>query len=1024
MPSRPAVFTIPAGTPFLPTLADALLGGRLVPGWPVADDPLSLATATVYVPTRRAARALGAELALRSGGPVLLPRIVPLGDLEEAEETLLFEHEGGGDGAGAMLPPPVSESARRIVLGSMALAWAKAVDHALRIRAHDPLLVPASPADALALAADLGRLVDSLAIHGKTWDDVHRLVPGDFDRYWAITRDFLAIAAETWPRWCEETGVLDAAARRHLLLTTQAETLARTPQDAPVIAAGSTGSMPATAALLAAIARLPRGDPSSGVPGDPGHPQALLAALLRRLGVDREEVSALASEPPALAARAALVSEALLPADMTHLWQSRADRLPPAEVSEALDGVTVVEADDDREEAVAIAVALREALETPGRTAALVTPDRGLAERVRAELRRWQVEVDDSAGLPLGRSVPGLFARLLADTLCGSFDGEGLLALLAHPYARFGLSRRTVLQARTALEIGVLRGPVVPPGIEALRAAARSRRVQEEGERWPRPRKQLADWDWAALDDVLDRLESILAAFRADSGDIELPGLAPRHEAALVAAAAPAPGEDELLFSDTAGEALASLFDELSSAPASSLTGRKVDYPAFFDGLMAGRVVRPTAAGHRRVTIWGLLEARLLSADLLVLGGLDEKTWPPETRADAFLNRPMRDALGLPAPERRIGQTAHDFASAMGAPQVVLARAGKSGGNPTVASRFLQRLAAVAGETAWREAVARGNRLLHLARELDRPPTIERLGAPAPVPAPALVPRRFSVTEIETLVRDPYAIFAQKVLGLDPLDPIGTLPGAADRGTLVHEILGRFAQDHPETLPADVYDRLVALADEAFAGLGDHPDVQRFWWPRVLRMAGFMAAFETQRRPGILRVVAERRGEVSIPLGPGDEALLSARADRLELTRDGGLAVVDYKTGSPPGAREVQIGFAPQLTLEAAMARRGAFADVPRDLPVAQLLYVKLSGGSKPGEELDVSTSRNPCDPHELAEQHWQALGDMLRDYVLNGRPFRSRPYAKYAKRFAPYDHLARVKEWSLAGDDDAENGA
>jgi ATP-dependent helicase/nuclease subunit B len=1011
-----------------------------VPGWPDKGDPLSLASATVYLPTRRAARALAAELALHArGGTLLLPRIVPLGEIDEAEETLLFDAEAADGFVDETLRPAVSETARRLVLASLALAWARQVGSAMRAGARDPLLVPASPADALALGADLGRLIDTLSIHGLGCDDIHRLIPSAFQDYWEITRRFLAIAAETWPQWCEHNGVLDAAARRHRLLSAQAEILLRDPPAGPVIAAGSTGSMPATAALLAAIARLPRGavvlpgldltlDAAAWrmvAEGEPAHPQALLAALLQRLGLERDDVVTIGREAPALAARSRLVSEALRPAASTDAWQSRAARVPDEDVAIALDGVSLIEADDDREEALAIAVALREALDEPGCTAALVTPDRGLAERVRADLKRWGVDVDDSAGLALARSAPGVFARLLAEILCGPLDAQTILALLAHPMARFGLPRRTVLRARSVLEIGVLRGPVLRPGIAALREAAGRRRQCGEDERWPSPRRRIGDRDWAALDSVLERLAASIEAFQPEPGEVSLHVLAPRHEIAMLAAVDAGPGQGEAPAGDPAADALAALFDELRQAPPSRVTGRTSDYPAFFAGLMAGRVVRSAGVQHRRITIWGLLEARLLSADLVVLGGLDEKIWPPETRTDAFLNRPMREALGLPAPERRIGQTAHDFTSGLGAPRVVLARARKVGGNPTVPSRFLQRLEAVAGEAAWNEVTARGNRLLRFARLLDRPVSTERLKAPAPVPAPGLVPRKLSVTEIETLVRDPYAIFAAKVLRLDPLDPIGMLPGAADRGILVHDVLGRFAQDHPDSLPGETFERLLALAEAALGRLDEHQDVQHFWWPRLQRIAGFVTAFETRRRPHLLRVVAEMRGERQVDLGAGESFTLSARADRIELLKDGGLAIVDYKTGTPPSTKEVQLGFAPKLTLEAALARRGAFPDVPSGLDIAQLLYVKLSMGNSPGEERIVGTKGPPHDPDTLAETHWARLVETMRDYVHHGRPFLSRPYAKYAKRFAPYDHLARVREWSLAGDDEnAEGGS
>lgn len=1052
---RPRVLTIPPGAPFLATLADALLAGTLVPGWPDPDDPLSLAAGTVLLPTRRAARAFAAVLADRlAGRAALLPRIVPLGDIDEAEDAQLLDQAAfplaDDDATAAGLPPAASPTARRMALAQLVLAWARQVDRALmRLDPDEQLLVSATPADAVALAGELGALIDTLSIHGKTVDDVSALVPDGYSRYWDMSRSFLEIAARTWPQLCADAGVMDAALRRHRLLTAEAARLETRRPEAPVIAAGSTGSMPATAALLAAIAKLPRGavvlpgldllldaesfaaiaeDEATGQ-GSPGHPQAMLAHLLPILGVRRDSVATLGEPPAPLAARDALVSEALRPAETTHLWRNRDQRVDAAAIAVALDGIAVVEAADDREEALAIAVALREAVETPDVVAALVTPDRALAERVSSELARWSIDVEDSAGQALDRSPAGALARLVAETAAADLEAGALLALLAHPDCRLGLASAQMRRGRVALEIGVLRGTALPGGLAALRAAVPAGRILAARRRAKRPQRRLREDDWAAATAVVEALAGAFAGFcpAAHPGETNLVALTTAHEAALAAVGAPGPDESGGAFDSVSGEALAAVFDAARERPSAVLEGTFSDYPAFFHRLMAGHLVRRRAPAHPRVRILGLLEARLLPADLIVLGGLDEKTWPPEQRGDAFLNRPMRRQLGLPSPERRIGQTAHDLAQALGAPRCILTRASKRGGDPTVASRFLQRLEAVAGQDAWAATRARGARLLALARLLDAAGPATAATRPAPIPPPAAVPRSLSVTEIETLVRDPYAIYARHVLGLDPLDPIGATPDAAVRGTLIHAILGRFAREAVDGLPEDPLARLIAIGREEFAAapeLAGRPDVEAFWWPRFERIAAAVVTWDVARRLDGRHVEAETWGELALAIGADPQGFtLRGQADRIEIDPDGTYRIVDFKTGAAPSARQVRAGFAPQLTLEGAMAKAGAFAGVPGGHRVGELLYVHLGGHTPPLRERPVRDKTDPIDPDALADDHVRRLQQMMTEFIAGERAFVSRPHVKFIRQAGAYDHLARVKEWQTAGDDDGGDG-
>ncbi|ACL56598.1 double-strand break repair protein AddB [Methylobacterium nodulans] len=1030
--SEDRIFTIPPGVPFLATLAEALLDGTLAGD--VGRDPLGLATVTLYLPTRRATRALAAILAERCGPAALLPRMVPLGEADEAELDLAAAPFG--ERQEAVLHPPIPPLERRLILARLVQAWAASIDRQLLpMDAEVPFRVPSSPADAVGLAADLEGLMDALTVEGLPWDQIGQAVEAEYSRYFSLTLDFVRIAAEHWPAILAERGVSDPVARGRALVLAEAARLRRERPADPIVVAGSTGSVPATAALIAAIAAMPRGavvlpgldlalDEAGWAAIDTGeaiahgHPQAVMHRLLGPGALDcgRAAVRPLGRPSPEAEARAALLSQALRPAETTDAW---ADLDPGHRVSLARAGgagLGIVEAADEREEALAVAAALRETLERPGRTAALITPDRTLARRVAAELKRWNIVADDTAGQPLALSPAGRLARLAADVAALVAKPDRVLALLAHPLARLGCSRAEVVRAASALEIGVLRGPAPGKGFAGLAEALRVARTEERPHD-PRARRRLTEADWDAAADLVDRLSVAFRDFFADEDDAvrDLVGLARAHRTTCdLLLDGPDAVEDEASVAVLDG-----LFDDLALAETGLLAGRFSDYPAFFTALARERVVAERRAlPHPRLRILGLLEARLLSVDRVVVAGLDEGVWPPKAETDAFLNRPMRGAVGLSPPERRLGQTAHDFVQALGCPDAVITRAHKREGSPMVPSRFLQRLRAFMGEEAWSARVRAGERFRALAAALDRgtEPLPPRLARPAPKPDPALFPRSLSVTEVETLVRDPYAIFARHVLGLDPLEPVAVQPSASDRGTIVHDVLGGFAQRFPEALPADPLTPLLDLAVNAFAPIADaYPELYAEWWPRFERMAGAFLAWEAERRPGLARVHAETFGRWRIPIGPAEDFTLRARADRIEVTRGGGHVIVDFKTGQPPSAKEVFAGFAPQLTLEAAMLRAGGFRDLGAAAAVPDLLYVRAGGGKVPLDPVPLKPPRGEeRSVADLVDEHARRFQALIARFLQGEAAFLSRPYPKYARAYSAYDHLARVKEWSL----------
>ncbi|MBL0403281.1 double-strand break repair protein AddB [Microvirga aerilata] len=1046
MSSVPRVFSIPPGCAFLPTLVDALLEGRLV--GPLPDDPAGLADVTIYVPNRRATRALIALLAERGNGRAqLLPRIVPLGETDEAEFELTGL-EGTPLQEAASLKPPIPPLERRLILTRLVQRWSAEVDRALlQLGPGVPFMVPASPADAVNLAGDLETLMDAFTTEGIDWHALELAVDADYSEYFRITRHFVQIASENWPKILADRQASDPAERRNALLEAEARRLARERPEHPIIVAGSTGSVPATASLMGVIARLPKGaivlpgldtdldeESWSAIGGagddetDPvhGHPQASLRRLLdRHLRISRSAVTVLGELPASARARNRLLSEILRPADTTDRWSLIAPEDRVALSWSGCEGLAIVEAMDEREEAFAIAIALRETLSHPHRTAALITPDRALATRVTAELARWGVSVEDSAGIPLSDTPAGRLARLAAEAAADDLRPVRLLALLAHPLVRLGLPREAVEHAASVLEIGVLRGPAPALGIGGLRAALASRR-QENDHRTPRPRKRLTDADWDLADELLQRLAVAFSTFTPamhGEGRLDLMSLVEDHRGAVEALWSGPEDEPETQDADSSREALAALFDDLVHSDIREeeghpLEGRFVDYPTFFTALSKQRSLSPSPrATHRRLKILGLLEARLLSVDRVVLGGLDEGTWPPRTVTDAFLNRPMRTKVGLMPPERRIGQTAHDFVQALGTHDVVITRAQKRDGSPMVPSRFLQRLKAFGGKDVWERMTKAGEYYRRLARTLDTPEPAPALPRPQPKPDPALFPRSLSVTEIETLVRDPYSIFARHILKLDALDAIAVAPSAADRGTIIHDVVGTFAEKYPKAIPTHALEELLALGADAFASIAEaYPELYAEWWPRFTRLATEFVVWEQARRPGLVEVYPERSGRLSIPLPDGTVFNLRARADRIEHRRDGRFTIIDFKTGQPPGVREVYAGFSPQLTLEAMMLMKGAFKGLPVAKETPDLIYVHTTGGREPIKPRELGpTGKETRTVAEIVEEHRKRFEGMILRYAKGEAPYVSRPFPKYARRFSEYDHLARVKEWSLA---------
>ncbi len=1038
MPALKAnVFNIPASAPFLAVLIEALRAGKLVPGFPASDDPLELARATLYLPTRRACRlAREAFLDQMKGDAAILPRIVAIGDLDEDE--IVFAQAATGELAQAALtlPDDIKPLERRLLLAELILNWANSAE----VRgAQGAALIANTPQAALGLADDLARLIDDMTTRQVGWDKLDGLVPDDLDIYWQLSLRFLKIAREFWPARLKELGAIEAAERRDTLIEAEQARLANS--TGPVIAAGSTGSMPATAKLLATIAGLPHGavvlpgldtdlDDTSWklIAGDTsdathnsfpaaGHAQFAMQALLTRIGIARDEVQPLGA--PAAHGREMLVSEALRPASTTEHWLARrSDKTFDTAAGNALMSVAMIEAANAEEEALAIAICLREAVETPDKTAALITPDRALARRVVAALSRWNVAVDDSGGDALADTPAGVFARLAAEAAIKGLDPVTLLALLKHPLLRLGAPAGDHAEAIATLERALLRGPRPRPGSDNLANALATFRATRDEIHRSDPRWLIEDDQYDVAAELIARIGAALTPLETlGRRDYPLSDLARRHRDAIAELGKDAKGKIDA-FANNDGVALARALEELVLSPsAASLKAAKGDYPELFATAIGSGVVRRPEIRDVRVRIFGPLEARLQSIHRVVLGGLNETTWPPETRSDPWLSRPMRRDLGLDPPERRIGLSAHDFAQALGAPEIILSRAAKVGGAPTVTSRFVQRIAALAGQDRWKEVLARGHIYLDYARALDHPAEIKAATRPAPKPPVAARPSRLSVTAIEDWLRDPYTIYAKYILKLMPLDAVDTPPGARDRGTVIHGAIGDFTAKFARGLPDDPEKSLLKIGEKRFEPLNDFPEAKAFWWPRFMRITGWFVPWDTERRIDIKTLHAEIRGELKFPVG-SREFTLSAIADRIEQRGDGSYAIIDYKTGSGRTEKQVRTGLAPQLTLEAAILRDGKFGDIAPG-SVSEIAYVTLKGGEPPGKHSAIDFKEGTPDSqadHALAE-----LKALVAKFESVETPYMSLVHPMWTNHYGDYDHLARVKEWSLSGGGDEE---
>ena len=949
---RPNVYTIPSHRSF----ADALVAGLLAR---FGREPLALARGRILLPNNRAVRAVTDAFVRASEGGLLLPRLIPIGDPE------LDDRIGGA-------LDPIEQDA----------AIPPAIDPLERLLKLAAIVPAATSAERLRLAGDLSRTLDALLIEEIEPSELRRVLDesDELARHWQKSLAQLQVIYEAWPALLESENIIDLAERRNRLLKRMADRWRARPPGGFTVVAGVTTAAPAVAELMKRVAWMPEGmvvlpglsladivpdeewdalGPYENGRGEETHPQFHLKFLLDRMGVARSEVqrwrySGRAASSPA---RARAVANAMTAPEFSHKWETL------GAAYRRLTGIRLAELPDAASEAQAVALALREALETPGKTAALVTPDRQLAARVSGLLARWGIEADDSAGTPLSKTPVGTLLLGIASAAAEELAPVPMLALVKHPLVGGdGDKRLAWLDDVRDLDLK-LRGPRPPAGLSGLDTHFGDRRS------WQRVRGRLQ-----CVDSLLSEPRS-MARFASD----------------LANAAQVIVGD--VAWSGQSGRMAADLLAELQTSEAAAALNIDTNGAvAVLRDLLDRQSVRPAHGGHPRIFIWGLLEARLQRADLMILGGLNEGVWPALTAPDPWLPPKVRAKLKMPGLEFRIGLAAHDFASALGASQVLITRSRRDARSPTVASRFLLRLDAISG------GIPRDWPLERLVRALDDPG--EHRPAPQPKPAPPADqrPDKIRVTAVDRLKADPFAFYAQAILRLESLDPVDADNTARWKGIEVHNVLEEWFL-HDDCDP----EKLRQRAEQLLGREAVHPMVRALWAPRLLEAIDWIAARERDNRAkGRFPFKAEIAGDAIIA-----GVTVYGRADRIDRSADGSLAIIDYKTGAPPTQKAVNEGFALQLGLLGLIGRNGGFEGVSGDPDAFEywsLTRHKGSFGKLMCPDKDMQ-------PGQFLEHAGRNFAEAANRWLTGDEPFTAKLNPAYAP-YGDYDQLMRLEEW------------
>jgi ATP-dependent helicase/nuclease subunit B len=963
MLSLPTVYTILPGIPFAKALATQL--------WQEYRDDLgALSDVQIYLPNRRSVRALADMfLEVSDGQATLLPRMTPLGDIDEEDlledDPFILEED-------PFLTPAIPALERQILLTRL-------------IMARDDIRLNA--AEAFRLAGDLARFLDRSHTEQVSLDQLADLVTGDLAIHWQKTKDFLTIITQAWPNILHERNQSDPAERRNIVFEKKIAALLKNPPQHRVIAAGSTGSIPSTAALLSAIAGLPNGcvvlpglDPSIDDTVwdaiDPMHPYFYQKHLVERMAIDRRSIQLWPGQDctPNQQEKLKLAHYALQPQDVFDLSDAVIDK-------KILQGLEFIVAENPLHEAKIIALHLREVLNVKDQTAMVVTPDRVLAQYIQQEMQRWNVAVNDSAGVSLGDTSIGLFLKLIAGFAQSSTPKTHILSILRHEYFRLHAPQETRAKAIDELETKLREKFLPHDGLSGFAVT----------------------YETGLLKDTLDILQPFTVAGQKTLQEwLALHITAAEH----MATTATVPGTD-VLWKYEDGESAAQLLYKLHEASASNPIEMTIqDYASFIGSALDQVVVRPRYGIHPRLRILSPIEARLQHADLVIMAGLNEGVWPAPVKADTWLSRPMQSEMKFGSPDRRIGQSALDFQLFICSPHVLATWSKKREGVLAHPSRWLQQIFAVLDKN---KMLPKFNESPYYqwAQHWDSPVKLTPHPAPSYAPPLKLRPRQLPVTAIETLQKDPYAIYARRILKLYPAELLDRYPDARDWGNAAHKILENFFRGngfHHQD-PAAYFDQLGADV------LKEYPlnrSQEKSWNGKLVAIRDWLLANE-QNHDAVIHPESKLSMRFTLPDASHFE--LTGRVDRLDVTADQ-IVITDYKTGSVPTETRVKNGQAPQLPLLGLLAQHSTGLQNKE----ISLRYIKLNG--KIANPADIKQFK---DTPTLIQTSQEVLNQLLVHYYIDNAPYEAK--AMHSSDHDNYQHLKRVAEWATLDEGSDETG-
>lgn len=961
------VYNVPLSCSFWDVIADTYVKRY-------QEDYLKLASALFLVPNRRACQMLIAAFVRKQGTkPAILPQIVPITEIDD--EELFFDNVNLTD-ACLNNKPPIDAKERLFLFTRMIMS--KPGDFGLK---------QISLAQAFSLASDLAGLIDTASNLGLSFDRLYDLVPEKYATHWQETLKLLKIITEFWPKILKERNAVDVCDFKKSLLYRQAELWQKKEETRPIIAAGITASFPAVVNLLQTVKELPNGeiyfagidfwaDDTYWEAIDESHPQFELKELLQQLQIDRKQISNICEVNDTK--REQFISELMRPAVVSYAWR-HIDK--DFDVSQISDNIQLLECQTQREEALAIALKMREVLNFPEKTAALVTYDRNLARRVASELERFDIKVDDSAGIPLSLTPVGIFLRLLAEAAQDLDSDTKFITLLKHPFMLFSQSPADFRKNVYDYEIS-LRKKFAETGEEL------SLFVQ-------------------GIRDELKVLHEQLNSSSVNFEDIL------RTHIQLAETLATSDKEDgsRILWKGNDGKSAASFITKVLESAKFLGEIKGSDYLLLFCELMSLESVRSNYGTHPRLSILGPIEARLCHFDYMILGELNEGIWPKAEKADMWMSRPMKKDFGFNLPEKNTGILAADLCVFLASKHVILTRAERIDGVPMKKSRWLLRMETVLNALGSDITFLEQDNFMSFVGNLDRPEAYISLPPPSPTPPVEARPHKLSASAVDLLVADPYSVFAKYILKLYPLDDLDIPPDQRDYGTLIHGIIEEFNNTYPSSLPPSALDILLNIGEKHFSDAHIEQELKAFWWPKFVATAQVYLALDN--REDVTFINNEISGEIMYEL-PNSKVTFTAKADRIDVLKDGKINIIDYKTGKIPSKKQVQGGHALQLLLEGLIATKGCFSNI-QNKEVNKLIYWHLGSENSPKNTLSFGAA-----DEDILKQSEEYLLKLVNTFDMETTPYLARPIPKYVSKNTDYVHLARVKEWSVQEEDDS----